>query len=167
MKYLALFFSAALFLTTGCNTSSKTSSYTLTDVAFESAGPYFEGANTFTLSHTIDPSLLADSAGFSKERIASVRLRSAVISPAPGQSLDLFRSFSLALMGNASESLTAAVLNPLPANTGQTKLGVSAESDLKAFFSEGTFYLVLDADLKADQEETLTLLGNLVFEITY
>jgi hypothetical protein len=167
MKQLALFLAAALFLSIGCNTSTKTSTYTLSAAAFESAGPYFEGANTFTFSHAIDPGLLADSAGFSKERIASVRLLSAEISPAPGQSLDLFRSFSLALMGNASESLTAAVLNPLPANASQAKLGVSAESDLKAFFKEGTFYLVLDADLKADHEETLTLLGNLVFEITF
>lgn len=167
MKHLALFFSATLFFALGCNTSTKTSTYTLSGVAFEAAAPYFEGANTFTLSHTVDPSLLADSAGFSKGRIASVRLLSAEINPSSGQSLDLFRSFSLALMGNSSESLTAAVLNPVPANTNKANLGVSAESDLKAFFNEGTFYLVLDADLKADQEETLTLLGNLVFEITY
>jgi hypothetical protein len=167
MKRAVFLLSAALFFVMGCNTPSKTSTYTLRAVAFESAGPYFEGANTFTFSHTVDPSLLTDSAGFSKEHIASVRLVSAEISPAPGQYLDLFRSFSLALMGNASESLTAGVLNPIPTNAGQAQLGVSSESNLKAFFSEGTFYLVLDADLKADQEETITLLGNLVFEITF
>lgn len=166
MKRLFIYFSAMLLLW-ACGSGTKTSSYTIQNATFESAGPYFEGANTFTFSHTVDPALLSDSLGFSLEKIRSVRLKSVNIKPAEGQSLQGYRSFALAFMGNTSESISAAVLNPLPENSATASLGVSAETDASAFFKEGTFYLVLDTDFKTDVEENIRFLGDLVFEITY
>lgn len=166
MKRLFIYF-FILLLVASCGTGTKTTTYTIQNAAFESAGPYFEGANTFTYSHTIDPSLLADSLGFSLDKTHSVRLKSVNIKPAEGQSLNDYGSFALAFMGNTSASISAAVLNPLPENTQVAALGVSAETDAAAFFKEGTFYLVLDTDFKADKEETVAFLVDLVFEITY
>lgn len=154
---------SALFASCG---SDQTVTYSLKDVAFTAEGPLFEGPNTmqYELTNSLSDSLKA--AGFTIEQLEKVQLKSASFSTSDSLGFGAFNSIALQLAAENTPMVSAAIINPIPAGAKNTDLTISKEAELTDFFKQPKIYLVTDANLTKDQEETANFKANIVFEVT-
>jgi hypothetical protein len=146
--------------------ADQTITYTLKDVAFTAEGPLFEGPNTmqYELSNAIGDSL--KKAGFTKDQLEKVQLKSASFSTDDSIGFGAFNSIALQLAAQNTPMTNAAVINPIPAGAKNVELTVSKEAELTDFFSQEKIFLVTDANLSKDQESSAQFKANIVFELT-
>lgn len=164
MRQIILLLAISTFFAS-CGTD-QTLTYTLKDVPFSAEGPLFEGPNTmqFELNQSIEDTL--KKAGFTAEQLDKVQLKSVSFESLDSVGFGAFNSLAFQLAAENTPMVSAAILNPIPANTKQAELAVSEEAELTDFFKQKKIFLVTDANLTKDQEESAQFKANIVFEIT-
>lgn len=153
----------ALFLA-GCQGSSSTKTYTLENLEFDIEGPLFEGPNSGQNEIRVDLSKVMENAT-DVSAIKGARLVSCTIKAAEASVFDQISSFVLQLTGENVDMTEIAVLNPLPAGSAQVQLQPSTEADLKDFFKQKSFIVLIDASLKQDMDANLKFTADLTFEL--
>ncbi len=146
--------------------SDQTITYTLKDVEFTAEGPLFEGPNTmqYELANAINDTL--KKAGFTKDQLEKVQLKSASFSTTDSVGFSAFNSITLQLAAQNTPMTNAGVINPIPAGAKNAELTVSKEAELTDFFIQDKIFLVTDANLSKDQDASAQFKANIVFELT-
>lgn len=169
-----------LFLTTlvliygvtfiGCNSEKNNKTIVLKNIEFVLEGPLYSGSNPAQYKYEVDLKSILGADYKQGATINSAALTSAQIQSADSNAnFNKINSFVLSLASDNKDvkMQELALLNPILANSKVADLKPSAEANAKGFLKEKHFYIVLDADLKEDIEDTLKFIANLTFIVNY
>lgn len=162
-KLTFVWISAVLFILSGCQ-GSTSHTYTLENLEFELEGPLFEGPNSGQKEVQVDlAEVLKNAADVSA--IKGARLSSCTIKASDPSVFDKVSSFVLQLTGDDAPMTEIAVLNPVVPGSAQVQLQPSKEAEVKDFFKQKSFIVLIDAALKQDQDDNLKFTADLTFEL--
>lgn len=158
-----------LLLCAGCNAPTQDYSATMDTMTFEWSGPLMEGSNPAQQIVQVNLQQLLGDRFRDDLEIVQVHLESAVLSGDSGQHMEQLNSLVLSIAGDdpALPMKELAVLNPVQISQGKAELIPSPEAELKDFFGQKQFYLVVDAGLKEDRDLDLRLQGDFRWKIQY
>ncbi|MFN6945911.1 MAG: hypothetical protein ACK4ND_13265, partial [Cytophagaceae bacterium] len=74
-----------------------------------------------------------------------------------------FQSLVVQLVGGEAALTSVAMQSPVPTGASEVSLGVAEKAALPELKTAKNLYFVLDANLKEEYEEDITLKGDIVF----
>ncbi len=162
---IGLFF-CAIF---ACNSPQNSKEYEMKSLTFVAEGPLFEGANTAQCELINPLNEISKSLGIESDKIQSIELISANINaPNDSSNLNLYDAFTLSFMADNSGMIKAGVANPVPENSKTISLQTAQKNNnLLDLFKNEKLIMIIDANIKNDLDENITLLSNLTLKITY
>ena len=114
-----------------------------------------------------DLSAIKKELGLNDEVVKSAKLVKAAIYFQDSASTDVANSLVLSLAGDKVNMAQIAVANPLESAKKEVILKGSSEAEIAEFFNQSMMYIILDIDVKADSETSLSLLADLEFELEF
>lgn len=149
-----------------CSSPSVKEELTISEVFITAEGPLFEGANT--LQGEV-PSALAtwlSSKGKTLDDVEQALVKKVTVFPLPDSLHTVVKSLVIQLAADNGNMVKVAVLNPLPEGATSYSLQVAEGADVLSLLKQKTFFVVGDAELGADREQSLSMKAELVVEIT-
>ncbi|RMG59636.1 MAG: hypothetical protein D6722_21930 [Bacteroidetes bacterium] len=151
-------------LLAACQAPSDQISFSLENQEFVMMGPLFSGANMAQIEVAPEVQSFLETKGY--QTLTGARLTAVSLHIADTLTFDLCEEMSLQAVGDATEMQQIAVLNPVPQGQTDVSLQPAAEAELLPYFQEGTFFLVLDANLAGDLATDLAIGADLTFELS-
>lgn len=147
MRTLSILFVAAISLS-ACNKPKLVEfSYDLSNVPLKLEAPVTPGPNSFQAEVVLNLDELFQANKADRSKIKDVTIENMEISMLGGRNFNNFENLEVNFFSDKQNMTRMASISPIPKETTVVRPEATENADLHKYFSENTFFLILDANI--------------------